>query len=111
MDFPQVEEYLSKSRRSKAYFELEEAEREMAVFDASELLAVHFAENKLTPKAVALQVLYDLEGEEDEFGKLKRQGVKAYAVKGVSVSFEGSGVSQEVITLLQPAGAQVGRFY
>src|SRR5690606_41394807 len=60
----------------------------------------HFDASKLTDRAVALQTIYMLEGDEEGFGRLKRQGVKSYAVKGVSVSFEGSGISEEVLLIL-----------
>ena len=111
MDFQSIDTYLKKLRLSEPYKNLEPLDQESAVFTATELLTDHFAASKLTDRAVALQVLYTLEGEEEEYAKLKRHGVKSYAVKGVSVSFEGTGISPDVISLLQPdtSKARVGR--
>lgn len=110
MDFLSVDAYLLKLRRATAYKELAQDDREAEVFEATELLKDNFAAEKITDRAVALQVLYTLEGDEDEFGKLKRQGVKSYSVKGVSVSFEGSGISPDVINLLSPNVGAIGQW-
>lgn len=107
--FETVNEYLSKLHNAKVYTDLAEVDKTSAVFTAEELLKDHFAADKLTDRAVALQVLYMLEGEDEEYAKLKRHGVKSFSTKGISVSFEGSGVSPDVINLLQPKKAFVGR--
>lgn len=111
MDFQSIDTYIKKLRHSEPYEKLELYDQEAEVFTAMELLKDHFDASKLTDRAVALQVLYTLEGEEEEYAKLKRHGVKSYAVKGVSVTFEGSGISPDVISLLQPdsSKARVGR--
>jgi hypothetical protein len=71
--FVTVNEYLSKLPNSKVYKDLAEIDKEAAVFTEEELLKDHFAD-KLTDRAVALQVLYMLEGEDEEYAKLKRHG-------------------------------------
>lgn len=111
MDFQSVNTYLGKMRKTAGYFDLDVTEQEKEVFEATELLKDNFEASKLTDRAVALQVIYTLEGEEEEYGKLKRHGVKSYSVKGVSVSFEGTGISPDVISLLLPKEhkAMVGR--
>lgn len=111
MDFQSVNSYLDRMRKTAGYHDLDRAAQEQEVFEATELLKDHFDASKLTDRAVALQVVYSLEGEEEEYAKLKRHGVKSYAVKGVSLSFEGTGISPDVITLLQgdASKARVGR--
>lgn len=95
-----VKLYLQKLPNAGGFFELDELEQNKQIFAALELLKDHFDENKLSDRAVALQVLYMLEGESEEFGKLQRHGVKSYSVKGVSVTFDGSGIAQSVIDII-----------
>lgn len=110
MEFDSVNAYLDKLRRADGYKSLAQGEREAEVFTAGEMLKDYFPEDKITDRAVALQVLYNIEGESETYAMLKRQGVKSYSVKDVSVTFEGSGISPDVINLLQPKrGASVGR--
>lgn len=115
MDYTSVNAYLQKLYSAKAYKALPEAERQQVVFEAQELLESHFDKKKLTDRTVGLQVMFNLEGDDEEYAKLKRHGVKSYSVKGVSVTFESltaAGVSPGVADLLLPkSGAAVGRFY
>lgn len=110
MDFPAVNEYMQKIHFTGNYDKLPEHEKETLVFTASELLSDEFGADKLTPRVVALQTLYMLEGESEEFAKLKRHGVKSYSVKGVSVSFDGTDIAPAVLKILKPSSsARVGR--
>lgn len=111
MEFIDIDEYIMKLRNKAGYEELSEKERQEVVFEAEELLKDNFAVRMLSPRLVALQSIFTLEGEEEGFGRLKRQGAKSYGVKGVSVSFEGSGISPEVVALINAKTASVGRFY
>ncbi|MGD6993997.1 hypothetical protein [Sutcliffiella horikoshii] len=109
MDFTQIDAYLEKMHFANQYRKLEQPNKESIIFEATELLKDNFAEAKLTDRAIALQVLFMLEGEEEEYSKLKRHGVKSYAVKGVSVAFDGNNISPDVLAILQPKRASVGR--
>ena len=109
MDFTSVDAYLNKMSNTGGYMELDATDKEKKVFEASELLKDHFDASKLTDRAVALQTIYMLEGDEEGFGRLKRQGVKSYSVKGVSVSFEGSGISDDVLLILTARRGGVAR--
>lgn len=111
MDFPEINEYITKLRNRAGYDALSEKEQKEVVFEATELLQDHFADSDLTARHFALQTIYALESEKEGFGRLKRQGVKSYAVKGVSVSFEGTGISPDVIALVGSKKAMIGRFY
>ncbi|MUK89152.1 hypothetical protein GMD78_12290 [Ornithinibacillus sp. L9] len=82
------------------YKEMEVSEQDKLIFNASELLKDNYDESKLSVRVVALQSLYMLEGEDEEYSKLKRHGVKSYSVKGVSVTFEGTNISPEVVSIL-----------
>lgn len=107
--FETVNEYLNKLHNADSYVELEKYKQIQLVFTAEELLKDYFPSVELTDRAVALQVLYTLEGEDEEYSKLKRHGVKSFSTKGVSVTFEGAGISPDVINLLTPKKAYVGR--
>ncbi|GGB41701.1 hypothetical protein GCM10011409_19040 [Lentibacillus populi] len=105
-----IKGYLDRMYGNELYKELVKEDQEKIIFVAHELLKDNFKEDDITDRAVALQVLYMLEGEEEEYAKLKRQGVKSYSVKGVSVTFEGTEIAPAVIQLLEPVPkAKVGR--
>lgn len=107
--FDEIDKYISMLSGSKIYTDLVFEEKEKVIFSATELLKDHFPQAGTNIRAIALQVLYTLEGDDEEYAKLKRHGVKSYSVKGVSVSFEGSGVSPDVILLLgRKKGAYTG---
>ncbi|MFC0188485.1 hypothetical protein ACFFJY_09320 [Fictibacillus aquaticus] len=107
--FETVNEYLGKLNNAEAYAALDEPGKVKAVFSAEELLKDHFPPSSLSDRVIALQVLYMLEGEDEEFSKYKRHGVKSFSTKGISVTFEGSGISPDVITILRPSRAGIGR--
>lgn len=109
MEFTLVDEYLSKLHFAEAYSKLESPAKESIVFTAEELLKDQFNPSKITARIIALQVLYMLEGEDEDFSKYKRHGVQSFATKGVSISFSGSSISPEVLSILRPSRASVGR--
>lgn len=103
---------------NELYKELDNADQDKIIFAAYELLKDNFKEDKITDRAVALQVLYMLESDASDFSSLKNQGVASYSVKGVSVSFGRSESSTNQNGLIAPAvmailspnsGAKVGR--
>jgi hypothetical protein len=88
---------------------LGDMEKEAIVFTAGELLKDQFSESRLTARIIALQVLFMLEGEDEDFSKYKRHGVQSFSTKGVSVSFNGSNISPDVLAILRPSRGSVGR--
>lgn len=111
MDFAEVDRYIQRMPFTERYDALGDAQKEAVVFAAEEVLADEYDRKRLTERTVALQTLYMIEGEAEEFSKLKRHGVKQYNVKGVSVTFEGAGISPEVTRILERPlrGAGTGR--
>lgn len=107
-----IKAYLEKMPNSDSLLDLEDKEQEKIIFSSFELLKDHYKEKDITDRAVALQVLYSIEGEDEEYAKLKRHGVKLYSVKGVSVTFEGGEIAASVIAILgdpKTKSAKVGR--
>ena len=106
----QVTEYIKSMYDNQLFIDLEEPEREKIIFTASELLKDNYAEKRITTRALALQVLYLLEGDAEEYTKLKMHGITDYKVKDVSVSFSGGIISPLVAELLDPIRTgKVGR--
>lgn len=101
MEFVDVNAYIDRMPFTERYDALAPEAKEAVVFSASEMLLDEYGEDQVTERAVALQVLFMIEGEAEEFAKLKRHGVKSYSVKGVSVTFEGSGIAPEVVRIME----------
>lgn len=106
-----VKIYMALLPNTDAFFNLSPEEQDKAIFGATELLKDKFDEEKLSDRAIALQTLFMLEGEDEEFAKLQRHGVKSYSVKGVSITFAGSGISPAVIEIVTGTSkkASIGR--
>lgn len=111
MDFASIDAYLKQMYSAGAYTALAPDIQPKVVFESLELLKSKFKEEQLTDRLAAIQVLYMLEGEDQGYSMLKRQGVVSYSNKGVSATFGGdeSGIAPSIIAILKPRGARVGR--
>ncbi len=98
--FEKIDLYINKLPFSDAYKSLDTPFKQAIVFAAEELLRDRYKETLLTDRIIALQSLYMLEGEQEEYAKLKRHGVTEYSTKGVSASFEGDNISPDVKAIL-----------
>lgn len=87
MEFTAVDEYLKKLYFAQSYKDLTAVDQESIVFTAQEFLLNYYKEDVLTAKVVSLQTLYMLEGENEEYSKLKRHGATKLSTKGTSVEF------------------------
>lgn len=105
-----VNDYLLNMYGNEDFLALEPDVQENIIFSAHEMLRDRYRDEQITDRAVSLQVLYMLEGDAEEFAKLKRHGVKSYSVKGVSVTFDGDMIAPMVVNLLEPSrGARTAR--
>ncbi|MBP3950336.1 hypothetical protein [Bacillus suaedae] len=109
MDFISVNSYLDKLHGNELYTALSQENKEKIIFSATELLLDNFKMSRLSDRAIAIQVLFMLEGDDEEFSKYKRQGVKSFSTKGVSVSFEGGMISPEVFKIVRSSTSPLGR--
>ena len=116
--FAEVDAYLFALSYTDVYKEKEQADREQDVFTAYEKLTSYYDDIYLTPKIIGLQTVYMIEGEEEEFAKFKRQGVKSMGLGDLSFTYDiTQQISPEVVTLIErakaaevkPSGARVGR--
>ncbi|OCA87297.1 hypothetical protein [Pseudobacillus wudalianchiensis] len=110
--FTDVDTYLFSLAYTEQYQEFDVLEREKRVFTAYELLTTYYPADILTPKIIALQTKYMIEGEEDEYAKYKRQGIKSLGVKGISLSFDdkSTAIAPDVIALIEQTNTSGGAF-
>lgn len=89
MDAQKVKDYfdLLPDSAKAPYSSLEDTQKDKQIFAANEILTDYYRDEDLTPRVVALQVLFMIEGEEEEFARLKRHGVSSMSTKGTSVTF------------------------
>lgn len=71
--------------------EIDSEEQLRLIFAARETLKDVYKIYGITERAVALQTLYMLEGEEEEFARLKRHGATSLNASGTSVNFNTTG--------------------
>lgn len=103
METQAVKDYLNQLPDSvvSSFNALTPDEQGKQLFLAVETLSDHYSEAKLTARAVALQILFTLEAEGEEFAKLKRHGVQSASAKGTSVTFSRSdSLSPAVVDIL-----------
>jgi len=119
-NFLEVDTYLQALAYTDVYKEKTIEERQSITFTAYDKLLSYYDDIYLTPKIIGLQTVYMIEGEEEEFAKFKRQGVKSMGLSGMSFTFDiTQQISPEVATLIarekekeaevKPSGARVGR--
>ncbi|QFG05331.1 head-to-tail adaptor [Bacillus phage 031MP004] len=89
MEISEVRDYLSKlpEAMTAAFSGLSAEEQDKQIFAALELLGDNYRTDVITARAAALQLLFTLEGDDEEYARLKRHGVQSFSTKGVSVSF------------------------
>lgn len=106
----EVIEYLEKlpSIVTASFSSLTTEDQAATVFYASELLGDYYNADKLTARAISLQVLYMAEAEYEDFAKYKRHGISSASQKDVSISFSSSAaISPEVLKILGDPGGVV----
>lgn len=100
-----VIDYMNRLPNTEHFMELSSDDQEKHIFNATEVLQSYFSTNVtpvLNERVIALQTLFMMEGDSEEFAKLKRHGVSSFSAKDVSVGFEkASALSSEVIGLLE----------
>lgn len=103
MEFTTVNDYLNKLHFATEYKNLTPEDQESIVFTAQEVLMDRYEEKKLTPRVIALQTLFMLEGENEEHSRLKRHGVSKFSTKGISVEYAGGNIAPDVVAILEPS--------
>jgi hypothetical protein len=99
-----VNEYLAKLPGTDQFLALDQAEQDKWIFQATETLTDHLASRQITDRTIALQTMYEWEGDQEDFGMLKRQGVDTFSAEGLSVSFKSGSVSPKVLDIVTRSG-------
>jgi hypothetical protein len=103
MDTQEVKDYLAKLPDDSIalYSSLPTQQQDKQIFLAAELLGDFYRSKDITARAVALQMLYNLEAEGEEFARLKRHGIQSMSTKDTSVTFaRADALSPSVISIL-----------
>lgn len=99
-----VKEYLAKLPGTESFLALSDAEQDRWIFQATETLNDHFRPGQITDRVVALQTIYQFEGDSEDFAVLKRQGVDTFSTEGLSVSFKSGSIAPQVIDVISRGG-------
>lgn len=101
--------YLAQLPGTETFLALETTEQDKWIFQATETLTDHLASRQITDRTIALQTMYEFEGESEDFAMLKRQGVDQFSAEGLSVSFKSGSVAPKVMDIVyKPGRARVG---
>lgn len=99
----EVIEYLDKLPTPKVYKDLSEEERERHIFNAQEEIndvLIKYPKVQLSARMIAIQTLYNLEGEDEGIAMLRRQGVSDYTVKDVKAVLDKASLSPQVQSMI-----------
>jgi hypothetical protein len=99
-----AKDYLTKLPGTETFLELPSVDQDKWIFQATETLTDHLATRKITDRMIALQTIYEWEGESEDFAMLKRQGVDTFSAEGLSVSFKSGSVSPKVMDIVNRSG-------
>lgn len=103
MSEQEVINYLKQLPTPVAYDELSESDKVKQIFNAHEEIndaLIPYKDVKLTTRMVALQTLYNIEGEEEGIAMLRRQGVTDYTVKDVKAVLNKDVICPAVLALI-----------
>lgn len=104
MEIQEVKDHLAlyPSYKIRVYEELEVLDKDKSIFSAIQTLNDYFGEKRVTVRAVALQTIYEIEAEQEEYGKLKRHGLSEarYGDSQVKFDVSASHISPLVLKLL-----------
>ena len=100
----QVIEYLKKLPNTEKFFALDIDSQHNQIFNVIEMLKMYVGGQDvvLNERVIALQLLHDLNADENEFNDIKRNGIKRYSVKDVTVEFwDDNTMPNEVLMILE----------
>lgn len=104
-----VIDYLSKIPTPDYYNNLNVEETEKHIFNASEEIGdvlIKYPSVDITPRMIALQVLYNLEGEDEGIAMMRRQGITDYTVKDIKAVLDKDIISPNVWAIIDALNEQ-----
>lgn len=106
MDKTQTQEvldYLEKIPTAEYYNDLNDDLARKHIFNAHEEISdilIRYKDIKPTTRMIALQTLYNLEGEDEGIAMLRRQGVSDYTVKDIKAVLNKDVLSPNVLVII-----------
>lgn len=103
MNEQEVIDYLKSLPTPVAYDELTESDKVKQIFNAHEEVSdvlIPYENVKINKRMVALQTLYNIEGEEEGIAMLRRQGITDYTVKDVKAVLNKDVICPAVLALI-----------
>jgi len=108
----EVIDYLNKLPDAKTaqFKSLTPEEQAKNIFEVTEMLGDFYRPTRLNPRIVALQLLFMLESEGEEYARLKRHGIGQMSTKDTSVTFSRSdALAPDVVVILGEPLTSLGK--
>ncbi|MGC9676065.1 hypothetical protein ACOP1M_00295 [Staphylococcus warneri] len=105
----EVYDYLNKIPTPQSYSDLPQEKVEKYIFNAQEEIndvLISYPTVKITPRMIAVQTLYNLEGEEEGIAMMRRQGITDYTVKDVKAVLDKDTLSPNVFAMIKALAEQ-----
>lgn len=83
-----TKEYLAMLPGTESFLALDDIQQDKWIFQATETLSDEYRPSQITDRVIALQTIYEYEGDGEDFAMLKRQGVDKFSTEGLSVSLK-----------------------
>lgn len=108
MQIQEVIDYIEQLPTPSYYDELTETDKKKYIFNAMEEISdvlIKFPDINASPRMIALQTLYNLEGEEEGIAMLRRQGITDYTVKDIKAVLDKQHICPAVLSIIDAINA------
>ncbi|MFC6402967.1 hypothetical protein ACFP67_14230 [Mammaliicoccus sciuri] len=103
METQEVIDYIKQLPTPLFYDELTDTDKKKHIFNAMEEISdvlIKFPNIKASTRMIALQTLYNLEGEEEGIAMLRRQGITDYTVKDIKAVLDKQSICPSVLAII-----------
>lgn len=108
MEIQAVIDYIKQLPTPSYYDELTDTDKKKYIFNAMEEISdvlIKFPNVEASERMIALQTLYNLEGEEEGIAMLRRQGIIDYTVKDIKAVLDKQIICPSVLTIIDAINA------
>jgi hypothetical protein len=99
-----AKEYLAKMPGTDPFLALSQEEQDKWIFLATETLNDHLASRQITDRVIALQTIFEFEGDQEDVGMLRRQGIESFQAEGISMSVKSGSIAPKVMDIVNRKG-------
>lgn len=100
MTLEEVIEYIKQLFNGQSFLSLDTDSQQKAYFTAYETLKDYYLSKDITTRIVALQTLYMIESENEEYALLRRQGITEFDSKDTRVKIQSDPISPDVKAII-----------